>query len=141
MLKYESVPVAMADSARDVGVATEREPSVSGEETAIEPIPLRRSLLRYSPALVLVIIAIADSGRFADPDLWGHVYSGEYVLRHGHFLMRDPFSYSAAGHLWRDHERLSAVVFAWAYVTGGMIGLKLLKFICTAAVILLISLA
>jgi len=32
---------------------------------------LRSSLLQYSPALVLVLIAIADAGRVTDPDLWG----------------------------------------------------------------------
>jgi hypothetical protein len=31
------------------------------------------SLLRYSPAFLAFIIVIADAGRWADPDLWGHL--------------------------------------------------------------------
>jgi len=34
------------------------------------------SLLRYSPALLAFIIVVADAGRWADPDLWGHLVFG-----------------------------------------------------------------
>src|ERR1700749_2551586 len=60
----------------------------------------RQSLLRYSPAMMLVIIAIADAGRLADTDLWGHIVFGRGILSSGHLTRIDPYSYSAAGHLW-----------------------------------------
>jgi hypothetical protein len=46
--------------------------------------PLRsvrpRSLLRYSPALLAFIFVVADAGRWADPDLWGHLVFGRLIL-------------------------------------------------------------
>jgi hypothetical protein len=97
------------------------------------------SLLRYSPALLLVVIAIADAGRFADPDLWGHITFGQSVLSTWHLTRVDPYSYSAAGHVWNDHEWLTEVLMAAVYNILGVIGLKLMKCLCTAATILLIA--
>ncbi|MGB6555653.1 MAG: hypothetical protein WBE78_19325, partial [Candidatus Binataceae bacterium] len=79
-----------------------------------KPLP---SLIRYSPALVVIAIAIADAVRIADPDLWGHVRFGEIAIRQGHLLLRDSFSYSAPGHIFQDHEWLTDVVTATAYDT------------------------
>jgi hypothetical protein len=31
------------------------------------------SLLRYAPAIVLLLIVVADSAQLPDPDLWGHL--------------------------------------------------------------------
>src|SRR5579863_9087015 len=95
----------------------------------------RPSLLRYSPALVLIIVAIADIQRWADPDLWGHVAFGRAMLATHRLAFHDPYSYSAPGHLWLNHEWLSEVVMAAFYDVGGVIGLKLMKFGCCAAVI------
>jgi hypothetical protein len=111
---------------------------------ALGPAGLRGtgiSLLRYSPALVLVLIAIADAKRFADPDLWGHIRFGQAVLTLGHLARHDPYSYSAQGHLWRDHEWLSEVVMALVYNTTGVWGLKLWKFALSAVTVLFMVLA
>lgn len=103
-------------------------------------LPSLPSLLRLSPGFVLAVIAIADAGRFADPDMWWHLLAGETVLRTGHFIMRDPFSYTAHGLPWLDHERIAEVIMAWTYVTGGMVGLKLFKLVCTAITFIMITL-
>ena len=99
-----------------------------------------RSLFRYSPALLLVAIVVADAGRFADPDLWGHVRFGQGVLNTWHLTRHDPYSYSAARHVWNDHEWLSELVLAFSYGALGVAGLKLMKFCCTAATIVLLAL-
>ncbi len=99
------------------------------------------SLLRYSPALVLLAVAIVDAYRLADPDLWGHVLSGRLILTSGHFIRTDPFNYSAPNHLWLQHEWLSDVIEAWVFGSLGVLGLKLLKFACSATVIGLVVLA
>jgi hypothetical protein len=52
-----------------------------------------RSLLRYSPSLLAFIIVVADAGRWADPDLWGHLVFGRLILTHGHLPPRDIYSY------------------------------------------------
>lgn len=116
-----------------------REPTSLGL-TAGDTITTPSSLLRLSPGFVLAVIAIADAGRFADPDLWWHLITGETVLRAGHLIMREPFSYSAHGLYWVDHERIAEVIMALAYRAGGIVGLKLFKLACTAVTFILITL-
>jgi len=103
--------------------------------------PAAVSLLRYSPALVVFIIAITDVGRWADPDLWGHIRFGQLALTLGHAPVRNPYSYSAPGYLWRDPEWLAEALLALAYDTFGIVGLKLMKFAATAMTVLLMALA
>jgi hypothetical protein len=93
------------------------------------------SLLRYSPALVLIIVAIADIQRWADPDLWGHVAFGRAMLATHRLAFHDPYSYSAPGHLWLNHEWLSEALMGAFYDVGGVIGLKLMKFGCCVALV------
>ena len=100
----------------------------------------RSSLLHYSPALVLVLIAIADAGRVTDPDLWGHVRFGQAVLAGHRLVLHDPYSYTAPGHLWRNHEWLTEIVMALVYNALGVVGLKLWKLACPTATIVLLSL-
>src|SRR5260370_34092196 len=100
----------------------------------------RTSLFQYSPALVLVLIAIADAGRVTDPDLWGHVRFGQAVLAGHRLVLHDPYSYTAPGHLWRNHEWLTEMVMALVYNALGVVGLKLWKLACTTATIVLLSL-
>lgn len=99
------------------------------------------SLLRYSPALVLFIIVLTDVGRWADPDLWGHIRFGQLALSLGHAPARDPFSYSVPGHAWHDPEWLAEVMLALSYSVLGVVGLKLMKFACTAVTVLMMAVA
>src|SRR5271166_4072343 len=102
----------------------------------IEQFPESRpSLLRYSPALVLVVVAITDIQRWADPDLWGHVAFGRAMLATHRLAFHDPYSYSAPGHLWLNHEWLSEALMGAFYDLGGVIGLKLMKFGCCVALV------
>src|SRR5260370_10898388 len=100
----------------------------------------RTSLFQYSPALVLVLIAIADAGRVTDPDLWGHVRFGQAVLSGHRVVLEDPYHYTAPGHLWRNYEWLTEIVMALVYNALGVVGLKLWKLACTTATIVLLSL-
>jgi hypothetical protein len=97
------------------------------------------SLLRYSPAFLVFIIVVADAGRWADPDLWGHLAFGRLILMHGHLPTGDIYSYSAAGAPWHDHEWLSEVLFALCWSNFGVVGLKLMKFAATATIITLLA--
>jgi hypothetical protein len=103
--------------------------------------PASMSLFRYSPGLILVCIAIADSIRRPDPDLWGHVPFGQAVLRLHRLVLYDPYSYSAAGHYWNNHEWLSEVLMAAVFNHAGVFGLILLKLACTAVVIVALAAA
>ncbi len=107
-------------------------------DTAAAP---RRSLLRHAPAIVILLIVVADAAQFPDPDLWGHLRFGQAALASGHVIVRDTYSYSVAGGVWRNHEWLTEIVMALAYNSLGVFGLKLWKFACVAATILLMALA
>ncbi len=97
------------------------------------------SLLRYSPALIFFIVVIADVGRWADPDLWGHIRFGQLVLALGHAPLRNSYSYSAPGYSWHDPEWLAEAVLAIFYDKFGIAGLKLMKFACTALTVVLMA--
>lgn len=101
----------------------------------------RVSLIRYSPAMVLFAIVIADSRQLSDPDLWGHILFGRELLAHGSLPADNIYSYSAPSCPWLHHEWLSEVLMSWIFDHYGAFGLKLLKFICTAGSISFVVLA
>ena len=108
-----------------------------GREQARAP---RMSLLHYAPAMVLLLIVVADSAQLPDPDLWGHLRFGQAALASGHVIARDTYSYSAAGGVWRNHEWLTEIIMAVCYNSLGVVGLKLWKFACVATTMLLMAL-
>jgi hypothetical protein len=101
--------------------------------------PVRRSLLRYAPAFVLLAAVAADSVQYADTDLWGHLRFGQAMLSTGHLIRAEVFSYSAAGQRWVDHEWLAEVLMALVYNALGVVGLKLMKFLCASAIMALLA--
>ncbi len=103
--------------------------------------PARVSLLRYSPALILFAIAIADVLQHTGADLWGHVLWGRELLAHGSLPRANPYSYSAPGFLWLRHEWLSEILMGAMFDRFGPLGLKLLKFACAAGTVWFIVLA
>jgi len=103
--------------------------------------PVRVSLIRYSPALVLFAIVLADVRQFSDPDLWGHILFGRELLARGSLPLNNPYSYSAPSFHWLHHEWLSEVLMSAIFERYGALGLKLLKFLCTAGTVTLIVIA
>jgi hypothetical protein len=103
--------------------------------------PARVSLWRYSPALVLFAIVLADIRQLSDPDLWGHVLWGRELLAHGSLPPNNIYSYSAPNFRWLHHEWLSEVLMSALFDRYGPLGLKLLKFVCAAGTISFIVLA
>jgi hypothetical protein len=101
----------------------------------------RPSALRSCPAYVLLAVAIADSISFADPDLWGHIRFGQVVLQAHGLIIRDIYSYSAAGYPWHNHELGFELLVAVVYNSCGIFGLKLLKLAFAAVTIILIAAA
>jgi hypothetical protein len=103
--------------------------------------PARVSLWRYSPAIILFAIVIADLRQLSDADLWVHILSGRELLGHGSLPPTNIYSYSAPAFRWLHHEWLSEVILSSLFDRFGPFGLKLLKFICTAGTISFIVLA
>ncbi len=104
-----------------------------------QALPGARSLLSYAPAFVLLAAVAADAVQYADTDLWGHVRFGQVMLSTGHLIRADSLSYSAPGRPWIDHEWLAEVVMALVYNAMGVIGLKLMKFLCASAIVALLA--
>ncbi len=89
--------------------------------------------------LILFAVALVSADNFADPDLWMHILAGRIVLA-GHIPpLSDPFSYSATGFPWRDHEWFAEAAFALSYDFLGVVGLKLLKVFCATLVIVALA--
>ncbi len=103
--------------------------------------PIITSLFRYSPGLIIVAIAICDLSRFADPDLWGHLRFGQAVISAGHLVRTDPYSYTAFGHPWLNHEWLTEVIMGALYNFVGVFGLKLMKLACAAVIMIFLAAA
>ncbi len=70
----------------------------------------------------------------ADLDLWGHLRFGLDFLATGHLDRVDPYSYTAAGQPWVNHEWLAEVVAAAFYRSLGAAGLMLLKVLLAALI-------
>jgi hypothetical protein len=104
-------------------------------------ISARVSLWRYSPAIILFAIVVADLRQLSDADLWIHILSGRELLAHGSMPSTNIYSYSAPTFRWLHHEWLSEVILSTLFDRFGPLGLKLLKFICTAGTITFIVLA
>lgn len=111
--------------------------SNESQTTAVRPAI---SLLRYSPAFLIFIVAVVDAGRWADPDLWGHIRFGQLMITHGGLPPHDIYSYSAFGRPWHDHEWFSEFLLALIYNHFGIIGLKLFKFACAGITMTLLAL-
>ncbi|MFQ5451728.1 MAG: hypothetical protein ACE5E9_13955 [Nitrospinaceae bacterium] len=65
----------------------------------------------------------------ADSDLWGHIKFGEAAWSEKAPLKTDPYSYTAPGAPWVNHEWLTEVLFYLIYKvlgSGGLLGFKLL---------------
>ncbi|PIQ95979.1 MAG: hypothetical protein COV67_12025 [Nitrospinae bacterium CG11_big_fil_rev_8_21_14_0_20_56_8] len=63
----------------------------------------------------------------ADPDLWGHVKFGETAWILGEIPQTDPFSYTAFGHRWINHEWAAEILFYLIYKFLGSTGLLVFK--------------
>jgi hypothetical protein len=76
---------------------------------------------------VICLAVFQFSENTADPDLWGHVLFGEHFLQTGALMRTEPYSWTAAGHPWINHEVLAEIALGAAHRWFGGTGLLLLK--------------
>ncbi|MDB6169401.1 MAG: hypothetical protein JWM88_2265 [Verrucomicrobia bacterium] len=79
------------------------------------------------------------SDNTADNDLWGHVLYGQRMLALGHLEKADPFSWTAAGAPWINHEVLAEIALGAVHRAAGGNGLWLLA-VAVAGLTLVIAL-
>ncbi len=77
--------------------------------------------------LILIYGVHAFSYNFADVDLWGHLKFGQEHWSTGSLATSDPYSYTAPGYPWINHEWLSELVFYLMFAAMGSSGLLVLK--------------
>jgi hypothetical protein len=82
-----------------------------------------QSLLRI--ALAFVLLAVLTHTR-ADPDLWGHVFSGRDVIEAGRVPTTDPYSFMA-DRPWINHGWLADTFMYLVHTIAGAAGLAVLK--------------
>lgn len=100
-------------------------------ESLTDKIPTSPALSRGSQwaqagiLFVLYVIPVLWCFRlagFADPDVWWHLRSGEWILQHHALLQTDPFSSVAAGRPWRAYSWLFDIeiqkLYEWLGLTG-----------------------
>jgi hypothetical protein len=63
----------------------------------------------------------------ADPDLWGHLRFGQDIWQQGRVHYTDPFSYTAHGNTWINHEWLMEVLLYLNYHLFDSTGLLIFK--------------
>lgn len=77
----------------------------------------RRALLLFIETVCLLFLGAVT---LADPDLWGHTYYGLRALDLGVLAEpTDPFSYTAPGASWINHEWLTELTLAGCWRAGG----------------------
>ena len=73
---------------------------------------------RVAVFLLLLLPAVMSLRHpIADPDLWWHLKTGEWIVDHRAVPREDPFSYTALGHPWIAYSWLAEVLF-YAIVQG-----------------------
>ena len=78
-------------------------------------------------AFVLALAFYQFSENTADPDLWAHVLVGEHLLLTGHLQHAEPYSWTAPGTPWINHEWLAEAALGAAHWLAGGTGILLLK--------------
>jgi hypothetical protein len=79
----------------------------------------------FLAALFVGLFAMA-ARNVADPDVWWHLKTGQYIATHRSVPHTDPFSYTRAGEPWVTHEWLSEFLLYEIERTTGWGGLILI---------------
>jgi len=78
-------------------------------------------------AFVLALAVSQFSENTADPDLWAHTLVGEHILMTGRLQPVEPYSWTARGTPWINHEWLAETALGAAHRLAGGTGILLLK--------------
>ncbi|HEY3864110.1 MAG TPA: hypothetical protein VGO59_19750 [Verrucomicrobiae bacterium] len=76
---------------------------------------------------ILALALYLFSENTADPDLWAHTLVGEHLLRTGHLQNAEPYSWTARGTPWINHELLAELALGAVHWVAGGTGILLLK--------------
>jgi hypothetical protein len=80
-------------------------------------------------ASVLALALYLFSENTADPDLWAHTLVGEHILLTGRLQNTEPYSWTARGTPWINHELLAELSLGAAHWLAGGTGILALKMV------------
>jgi len=83
------------------------------------PKPLQWSLYLLTGAVIFKLF----NQLYADYDLWWHIFMGKEIITKETLGKFDIYSFTAYGLPYINHEWLSEIIMAWAYLVGGSGGL------------------
>jgi hypothetical protein len=83
-------------------------------------VPLAVGLCVYG------LLLVAGNRLLNDPDSYGHLAVGRWIIEHRAFPTADPFSFTANGAHWIAKEWLSQILYAGAVAIGGWGGMVVL---------------
>ncbi len=93
-------------------------------DPVIEPHVQTRERFVLITAVWIVSVACVCAVTVADPDLWGHTLYGLRSIEQGVLTEKfDPFSYTAPGNRWVNHEWLTEYIYGWTWQNFGDAGL------------------
>jgi hypothetical protein len=72
--------------------------------------------------LLLVVIFTAAVCTKFQSDSWWQLRSGQFIWQTGHVWLVDPFSSTASGAYWPNHEWLTQLIFYAVYAVAGLAG-------------------
>ncbi|MGA2028968.1 MAG: hypothetical protein ABSG87_02725 [Verrucomicrobiota bacterium] len=76
---------------------------------------MQARLRRIFCVCILCLAVFQFSENTVDPDLWGHVLFGQQFLQSGHLAKAEPYSWTAAGHEWINHEVGAEIILGAAH--------------------------
>jgi hypothetical protein len=90
--------------------------------------------------LVYLLLFVSAGGSvvrsLADNDIWWHLRNASELVRSGHFIRVESYTFSVAGKPWINFEWLGELPYYFAYQRMGDRGLYLVMFATAAAIVL-----
>lgn len=103
-------------------------PGVQPESVVLTATGPETKSVRWMQALILAMLysfpvfVCARNATVADPDIWWHMRTGEWILRHG-FPHTDPFSSFGAGKPWAAYSWLFDLIVFRLHQSLGLAGI------------------
>ena len=88
-------------------------------------------------ALATTVVIFANRN-IADPDIWWHLRNADELVRTGHFVRADAYSYTVLGAPWINHEWLGELPYYLGWRWLGLRGLYLVMVLALVAIVLLL---
>jgi hypothetical protein len=112
--------------------------AIDRKESTVNISALRRifSFPVMLAGLLAMLAVVTVRPRFADPDMWWHLKTGEVIWTTHSIPTTDLFSYTTNHHAWIPHEWLSQLLIYGAYRLGGYSGLMLWLCFFTASLLI-----